>query len=52
MHEPLKGGLSEMISGKQGGGNLIIYSGIVGAKSTCSSKRFRTRTYRLGICIS
>lgn len=32
VHEPLKGGLSEMISSKQGGGNLIIYNGIVGAK--------------------
>ena len=32
VHEPIKGGLSETVGTKQGAGNLIIYSGLVGAK--------------------
>lgn len=31
VHQALNGGLSEMIGSKQGAGNLIIYSGVVGA---------------------
>lgn len=31
VHEPIKGGLSEMIAADANAGNLIIYSGIVGA---------------------